>query len=135
MPFAFYSDKETITGAVYEIRGIKIDLQKNPYWEDIDFPQFYDSEDSVWNSIANEGKVEAAFFPELSPREIFDVIREMDYYSLVVVKVTSPEVNNGIFHFEEVVKHYMIRKHEVKNCKVLIDTEKGYQNLPHENIN
>lgn len=135
MSFAFYYDKETTTRTIYEVREVKIDLQKTPYWENVDFPCFYDSGDSVWNSIANEGKVEEVLFPERSPRELFDVIRKMDFFSPVVVKVTSPEVNNGIFHFEESVKYYLIQKHEVKNRKVLIDAEKGYQNLPHENIN
>lgn len=135
MSFVFYPDKETITGAIYEIREVEIDLQEAPYWKDAGFPQFYDSEDSVWNSVANEGKVEAVLFPEWSPREIFDFIRETDFNRALVVKVTSPEVNSGIFHFGESVKYYLIQKHEVRNCKVLIDIEKGYQNLPHESIN
>lgn len=135
MSFAFYHDKETTTETIYEVREVKIDLQKTPYWENVDFPCFYDSEDSVWNSVANEGKIEAVLFPEWSPREIFDFIREADSNHELVVKVTSPEVNNGIFHFGESVKYYLIQKHEVKNRKVLIDAEKGYQNLPHENIN
>ena len=135
MSFVFYPDKEIVTGTIYEIREVEIDHQDAPYWKDADFPQFYDSEDSVWNSVANKGKIEAVLFPEWSPREIFDVIRKMDFGYVVVVKVTSPEVNSGIFHFEESVKYYLIRKHEVYNYKVLIDTEKGYQNLPHESIN
>ena len=135
MSFAFYPYKETTTGTIYEVREVEIDLQKFPRWEYVDAPYFYDSEDSVWNRVANEGKIEVVWHSEWSPREIFDVIREMDSCYEVVVKVTSPEVNNGIFHFEESVKYYLIKKHEVNNCKVLIDIEKGCENLPHESIN
>ena len=134
MSFAFYPYKEITTGTIYEITEVEIDLHKFPRWEYIHAPYFYDSADSVWNRVANEGKIEVVW-PKWSPREIFDVIREMSPYYEVVVKVTSPEVNNGIFHFEESVKYYHIQKHEVNNCKVLIDIEKGCENLPHESIN
>ena len=135
MSFVFYPYKEITTGTIYEVREVEIDLHKVPHWEYIDAPYFYDSEDSVWNRVANEGKIEAVWHSEWSPREIFDVIREMAPCYKVVVKGTSPEVNNGIFHFEESVKYYHIQKHEVNNCKVLIDIEKGCENLPHESIN
>lgn len=124
-----YPDKEISIGTVFEVRQVRITPEEFPQWEEISNPEFYDTINSVWTLIANAGKVECFYYPELSYREIYDAICATDYAG-IVIKVTTPEYNQGMFHDKSVVKYYIIRKYEIKSYKVLINDE--YQNL---NIN
>ena len=126
---ALYPDKEISIGTVFEVKQVRINQESKALYDEISYPVFFDSVDSVWNFIANAGKVECFYYPELSYPDIFEAICATDYTG-VVVKVTTPEVNQGIFQFTSVVKYFIIRKYEIKNYKVLINSE--YQNL---NIN
>ena len=126
---ALYPDKEISIGTVFEVKQVRINQESKALYDEISHPVFFDSVDSVWNFIANAGKVECFNYPELSYPDIFEAICATDYTG-VVVKVTTPEVNQGIFQFTSVVKYFIIRKYEIKNYKVLINSE--YQNL---NIN
>lgn len=121
-----YADKQISVGTVFEVRQVRINPETSPQWEEISNPEFYDNANSVWTLIANAGKVECFYYPELSYREIYDAICETDYAG-IVVKVTTPEYNQGMFHSKSVVKYYIIRKYEIKSYKVLINDE--YQNL------
>lgn len=121
-----YADKKISVGTVFEIKQVRINPEAFPQWEEISNPEFYDNANSVWTLIANVGKVECFYFPELSYPEIYDAICATDYAG-IVVKVTTPEYNQGMLHSKSVVKHYIIRKYEIKSYKVLINDE--YQNL------
>ena len=123
---ALYPDKEISIGTVFEVKQVRINLEAIPPYDEISLIGFYDSVDSVWNLIANAGKVESFLYPEWSCPEIFDAICATDHDG-VVVKVTTPEFNQGIFQCESVVKYFVIRQYEVKNYKVLINNE--YQNM------
>lgn len=121
-----YPDKEISIGTVFEVKQVRINLEAIPPYDEINSIGFYDSADSVWNLIANAGKVESFLYPEWTYPEIFDAICATNYAG-IIVKVTTPEFNQGIFQCKSVVKYYIIRKYEIKSYKVLINNE--YQNL------
>lgn len=133
---ALYPDKEISIGTIFEVRQVRNNPETSSQWDEISCPEFYDTVNSVWTLIANAGKVECFYYPELSYPEIFDAICATDHAG-IVVKVTSPEINQGIFQFKSVVKYYIIKKFEIKSYKVLINNE--YQNslinISNSNIN
>ena len=63
---ALYPDKEISIGTVFEVKQVRINQESKALYDEISHPVFFDSVDSVWNFIANAGKVECFYYPELS---------------------------------------------------------------------
>lgn len=124
---ALYPDKEISIGTIFEVRQVRRN-ETLSQWDEISYPEFYDTVNSVWTLIANAGKVECFYYPELNYSEIFDAICATDFAG-IVVKVTTPEINQGVFHFKSVVKYYNIKQYKIKSYKVLINNEYQYLNI------
>ena len=122
MSYALYHDEDFIVGVIYEIQPAEVSSESDFIWNRTGYSHLYNSINSVWNFLANQGKVELLSDPDNSDKDsILDVIENASTYSYI--KVTSPAFNEGIFHIPEEINRYMIRRVDLLEHKVMINDE------------